>query len=94
MQVAFCQKSYEISGWAPKYRTRLSRTIENKPTSHFQTASYSNRSLDGVETQAMLMSLFTTLEQRGIHGTKPVVEALQEYLITKNRLIRQKQQNG
>ena len=45
--------------------------------------SYCNRSLDGAETQAVLMSIFAALKQRGFHGTKPVVEALREYLTTK-----------
>ena len=57
--------------------------------------SYCNRSLDGAETQAVLMSIFATLKQRGSHGTKPVVEALREYLTTKKLPeLPKKQPNG
>lgn len=58
------------------------RTIRNGVV--MRKNSYCNRSLDGAETQAVLMSVFQTLKQRGSHGTKPVVEALREYLTTKN----------
>ncbi len=57
------------------------RTIRNGVV--MRKNSYCNRSLDGAETQAVLMSVFQTLKQRGCHGTKPVVEALREYLTTK-----------
>ena len=45
--------------------------------------SYCNRSKDGAETQAILMSIFQTLKQRNIHGTAVIVNALREFLATK-----------
>ena len=46
--------------------------------------SYCNRSVDGAETQAVLMSIFATLKQRGFHGTSTIVEAVRKFLVTKN----------
>ena len=46
--------------------------------------SYCNRSEAGAETQAVLMSVFATLKQRDIPGTKVVVEAVREYIAMKN----------
>ena len=46
--------------------------------------SYCNRSEAGAETQAVLMSVFATLKQRDIPGTKIVVEAVREYIAMKN----------
>jgi hypothetical protein len=57
------------------------RTIRNGVV--MRKNSYCNRSLDGAETQSVLMSIVATLKQRGFHGTKPVIEALREYLMTK-----------
>jgi hypothetical protein len=45
--------------------------------------SYCNRSAEGAKTQAILMSVFQTLKQRGFQGTGTVVEALREYITTK-----------
>jgi len=45
--------------------------------------SYCNRSEEGAETQAVLMSIFRTLKQRGFQGTDCVVEALRQYFSTK-----------
>jgi transposase len=44
--------------------------------------SYCNRSLNGAKTQAVLMSVFATLKQRGIKGTDCVVEAVRNYIKT------------
>ena len=45
--------------------------------------SYCNRSADGAETQAILMSVFQTLKQRNANVTKTIVNALHQYLKTK-----------
>jgi hypothetical protein len=45
--------------------------------------SYGNRSEEGAETQAVLMSVFRTLKQRGFQGTDRVVEALRQYFTMK-----------
>lgn len=45
--------------------------------------SYGNKSVGGAQTQAVLMSVFATLKQRGHSGTPVVVSALREYLSTK-----------
>jgi uncharacterized protein (UPF0297 family) len=42
-----------------------------------------NQSKNGVETQAILMSIFQTLKQRMINPVNAIVNALKEYLITK-----------
>jgi hypothetical protein len=44
--------------------------------------SYCNRSLNGAKTQAVLMSVFATLKQRGFTGTAVIVEAIREKLST------------
>ena len=41
------------------------------------------RSKNGAETQAILMSVFATLKQRGYHGTAIIVDALRTFLTTK-----------
>jgi transposase-like protein len=45
--------------------------------------SYCNRSVAGAKTQAILMSVFRTLKQRGYQGTDVVIEALRQYIATK-----------
>ena len=45
--------------------------------------SYCNRSADGAETQAILMSVFQTLKQRNANVTKTIVNALYQFLKTK-----------
>jgi transposase len=57
------------------------RTIRNGVV--MRKNSYCNRSVDGATTQAILMSIFATLKQRGFHGTSIIVEAVREYLLTK-----------
>jgi transposase len=44
---------------------------------------YCNRSEEGADTQAILMSVFMTLKQRGFQGTDIVVETLSQYIATK-----------
>jgi transposase len=44
--------------------------------------SYNNRSDKGASTQAILMSVFTTLKQRGLHPIKIVEQALRTYITT------------
>ena len=46
--------------------------------------SYCNRSEEGANTQAVLMSVFRTLKQRGLQGTDIVVDALQHSITKKN----------
>lgn len=57
------------------------RTIRNGVI--MRKNSYCNRSKDGAETQAILMSVFATLKQRGHRGTQVIVDALREFLTTK-----------
>jgi len=47
--------------------------------------SYNNRSDRGARTQAILMSIFTTLKQRGLNPIKTVKQALRTY-ITRGKL--------
>ncbi len=44
--------------------------------------SYANGSEDGAETQAILMSVFRTLKQRGHNPVSAVTEAIRAYLRT------------
>jgi transposase len=44
--------------------------------------SYANGSVDGAETQAVLMSVFRTLKQRGHNPVAAVIEAVRTYLQT------------
>lgn len=44
--------------------------------------SYNNRSAKGASTQAILMSVFTTLKQRGLNPIKTIDQALRTYLTT------------
>lgn len=46
--------------------------------------SYGNRSYEGADCQAVLMSVFRTLKQRGHDPIRTVVNALEHYLLTKN----------
>ena len=41
---------------------------------------YRNRSTDGVETQAILMSVFQTLKQKNANVTKTITNALHHHL--------------
>ena len=44
--------------------------------------SYANGSEDGAETQAVLMSVFRTLKQRGHNPVSAVLDAVRAYLRT------------
>ena len=57
------------------------RTIRNAVV--MRKNSYCNRSQDGAETQAILMSVFQTLKQRNAHVTATIVNALRTCLTTK-----------
>ena len=57
------------------------RTIRNAVV--MRKNSYCNRSQDGAETQAILMSVFQTLKQRNAHVTATIVNALRTFLTTK-----------
>jgi len=57
------------------------RTIRNAVV--MRKNSYCNRSTDGAETQAILMSVFQTLKQNNANVTKTVVNALHHHLETK-----------
>jgi len=56
------------------------RTI--RPAVIIRKNSYGNRSQRGADCQAVLMSIFHTLKQRGRDPIRSVVEALNEYIIT------------
>jgi len=45
--------------------------------------SYCNRSINGAETQMILMSIFKTLRQSGYEGTAVIVDALRTFYSTK-----------
>lgn len=57
------------------------RTIRNGVV--MRKNSYCNRSLDGAKTQAVMMSIFTTVKQRGQNAIQTIVKALREFLTTK-----------
>ena len=44
--------------------------------------SYNNRSAKGASTQAILMSVFTTLKQRGLNPIGAIEQALRTYITT------------
>jgi transposase len=44
--------------------------------------SFNNRTAKGASTQAILMSVFTTLKQRGLNPTKIIEQALRIYITT------------
>lgn len=53
-----------------------------RPAVIIRKNSYANRSEDGAEMQAVLMSLFRTLKQRGHNPLKTIVSALRTYVPT------------
>jgi len=65
----------------PSDNNLAERTIRNGVV--MRKNSYCNRSADGAKTQAILMSVFQTLKQRGVQGTDIVVDALRQYITTK-----------
>jgi transposase len=46
--------------------------------------SYNNRSMKGASTQAILMSVLTTLKQRGLNPIRTIEQALRTYITTGN----------
>lgn len=56
---------------------------EIRPAVILRKNSYGNRSSQGADCQAVLMSVFRTLKQRGHHPIQTIVEALTTYLNTK-----------
>ena len=55
---------------------------EIRPAVLMRKNSYANGSEDGAETQAVLMSVFRTLKQRGHNPISTVLEAVRGYLRT------------
>lgn len=55
-----------------------------RPAVIMRKNSYANRSDRGADTQAVLMSIYRTLKQRGHHPIKTIVKALETYLKTSN----------
>jgi len=65
----------------PSDNNQAERTIRNAVV--MRKNSYCNRSVEGAKTQAILMSVFQTLKQRGYQGTDIVIETLRQYIATK-----------
>ena len=55
---------------------------EIRPAVIIRKNSYGNRSQRGADCQAVLMSVFRTLKQRGHDPIRTVIKALEEYLLT------------
>ena len=53
-----------------------------RPAVIIRKNSYANRSEDGAEMQAVLMSIFRTLKQRGHNPLRTIVAALRTYVPT------------
>ena len=53
-----------------------------RPAVIIRKNSYGNRSEQGADTQAVLMSIFRTLRQRGYDAIKTVTDAITNYLQT------------
>lgn len=53
-----------------------------RPAEIIRKNSYGNRSERGADGQAVLMSMFRTLKQRGLDPIRAVVAAVEEYLLT------------
>ena len=65
----------------PSDNNQAERTIRNAVV--MRKNSYCNRSVEGARTQAILMSVFQTLKQRGYQGTDIVIETLRQVITTK-----------
>ena len=65
------------------------RVVVRKVIPHIRSAvvmrktSYCNRSINGAETQMILMSIFKTLRQSGYEDTAVIVDALRTFYSTK-----------
>ena len=55
-----------------------------RPAVLIRKNSYSNRSRRGADAQAVLMSIYRTLKQRGYHPINTIVKAIESYLTTGN----------
>ena len=55
---------------------------EIRPAVIMRKNSYCNRSDKGADTQAILMTVFRTLKQRGLNPVDTTVQALREYNLT------------
>ena len=53
-----------------------------RPAVLIRKNSYNNRSQRGADTQAVLMSVYRTLKQRGHHPINTIVKAIESYLTT------------
>ena len=53
-----------------------------RPAVLIRKNSYSNRSRRGADAQAVLMSVYRTLKQRGYHPMETIVKAIESYLTT------------
>ena len=53
-----------------------------RPAVNIRKNSYGNRSPQGADCQAVLMSVFRTLKQRGHDPIRTVVAAIEQYLLT------------
>lgn len=53
-----------------------------RPAVILRKNSYGNRSQQGADCQAVLMSVFRTLKQRGHDPIRTIVEAIETYLLT------------
>ena len=53
-----------------------------RPAVIIRKNSYGNRSERGADTQAVLMSIYRTLKQRGHDPLKTIITALADYLTT------------
>ena len=65
----------------PSDNNHAERVIRNAVV--MRKNSYCNRSVEGAKTQAILMSIFQTLKQRGYQGTDIVIDALRQLITTK-----------
>jgi len=69
----------DVAG-APFDNNHAERAI--RPAVIIRKNSYANRSDRGADTQAVLMSIYRTLKQRGHHPLNTLVQALETYLTT------------
>ena len=64
--------------WCPNCRKKVEPAVPDA----LPGATLGNRSQFGANCQAVLMSIFRTLKQRGHDPIRSVIEALNEYIIT------------
>ena len=68
----------------PDFAKTLRRLLRDaiRPAVIIRKNSYANRSERGADTQAVLMSIYRTLKQRGHHPLNTIVKAIETRLIT------------